>query len=492
MRILIVDDNEAGLQSLSLALSDLGHDPTPESNGEQALVRLGKEFFPLVITDIRMPGLSGLDLLERITAAPEEGAPDVVLITGHGDMETAVAALRKGAYDYLNKPINVRDLAAVVERSAEHQALLMENRKWREEFKSRLDEATEDLRQDLATARDRLLQASGQRPVVAESLAMRRLLNEAEMYHANPAVPVLLEGETGTGKEVLAKQIHFGEDGCDAPFVAINCAAIPAGLFESELFGHEAGAYTGSSRKGARGKLELAEKGTIFLDEIAELPLAVQPKLLRVLEDGSYYRVGGVRKQKLKARVVCAANKSLEQLVEAGRFRLDLFHRLKVGHMLIPPLRERLEDIEALAFSFLLREAGRKKKRFTGLHPQTVELLQSREWPGNVRELENVVERAVLTCDGLGLLPEHLAFLSQEPVPAADRASSTVSPTALSVSPAAFSPLDIVLPEDGLNLEQFNAILVEKALEKFQGNKSKAAQYLGISRYALLRRLNKS
>ncbi|UZP67099.1 sigma-54 dependent transcriptional regulator [Desulfovibrio mangrovi] len=482
MRILIVDDNTTSLQSLRIVLSDLGHEPTPFTDPLLALEEARKNHYPLIITDIRMPRMDGISLLKALKNAPETESCDVVLITGHGDMETAVGALRHGAYDYLNKPINARELAAVVERCAEHQALLNENRDLRQHLDNRVNEVAGTLRRDLDEARTLLREVSGIGTVVSESPATERVMNDARMFHRDPSVPVLIEGETGTGKEIIARLIHFGESGCENPFVAINCAAIPHELFESELFGHEAGAYTGSRAGGSPGKLELAASGTLFLDEIAEMPLTLQPKLLRVLEDRTYYRVGGIRKRDFKARVVCAANLDLAELVEKGLFRRDLYHRLKVGHLFIPPLRERKEDIPALAALFLKRQAERKRKQFIGITPEAMDILLNHPWRGNVRELENAIERAVLVHDGQMLLPEHISFLN----PGRDMLSGTES---LGTIPLDIESLE--LPEAPIDLEALTTAIIQKALDRFEGNKSKTAAYLGISRYALHRRLQK-
>jgi len=480
MRILLVDDNKDSLQSLDIVLSDLGHEPLALDNAVEALARAQREFFPLVITDIRMPGMDGLELLGRLKSEPYGKDADVVILTGHGDMDTAIEALRKGAYDFLNKPINARELAAVVERSAERQSLLAENHEFKTRFDTKVQEATQDLRANLDQTQRRLREVCGVGAIVAASPAMQRLVAEAQLYHRNPEVAVLIEGETGTGKEILARLIHYGNAMLTTPFEPINCAAIPTELFESELFGHEAGAYTGSTRRGRSGKIELAANGTLFLDEIAEIPLGSQPKLLRVLEDRTFYRVGGIKRHEFKARLISAANSDLAGLVAAGRFRRDLFHRIKVGYLVIPPLRARAEDLEPLALNFLVREASRKKKRFRSLHPASLALLQRHPWPGNVRELENVIERAVLTAEGPELLPEHLVFLS-------DGLSGDFGRND-ALAPG-FDPSDIVLPEAGLNLDTLSQRIIHLAVEKFGGNKTKAASYLGLSRYALHRRL---
>ena len=503
MRILVVDDNNNSLQSLCLVLRDLGHDPVGMHDPRKALSAAKREFYPLIITDIRMPGMDGLTLLSSIKADPGAKNSDVVLITGHGDMTTAVEALRKGAYDYLNKPINARELSAVVDRSAEHQALLIENYELKNNLEKEVSRVAGDLKRDLESVRHRLREVEGIGLVVAESPAMQTIMHEARILHAEPSVPVLIEGETGTGKEIVARYIHYGDESVNLPFMAINCAAIPHELFESELFGHEAGAFTGSRAAGAPGKLEEAGNGTLFLDEVAEMPLSLQPKLLRVLQERSFYRVGGVKKRTFSARIVCAGNRNMAEMVERGAFRRDLYHRLRVGYINIPPLRERKEDIQPLAEHFLGREAAKKKKLFIGIAPAALAALSQYSWPGNIREMENTIERAVLMHDGELLSLSHIQFQEQSldagtrspwAVPHAARETGAPAETAHTVPPTrdAGSPQDaaeFVLPEDGLNLEEHIDALLHAALKRFKGNKSKTADYLGISRFALHRRL---
>jgi DNA-binding NtrC family response regulator len=435
-----------------------------------------------------MPGMDGLSLLSAIKADTPTLRSDVVLITGHGDMATAVDALRKGAYDYLNKPINARELSAVVDRCAERQALLKENSLLRNNMEEIVSRVAEDMRRDLDKARRRLREIEGIGIVIAESPAMRRLMHESLILHSDPTVPVLIEGETGTGKEIFARYIHYGDGGVETPFMAINCAAIPHELFESELFGHEPGAFTGSRADGAPGKLEQAGKGTLFLDEVVEMPLTLQPKLLRVLEERSFYRVGGIKKREFSARIVCAGNRSMADMVEKGTFRRDLYHRLQVGHLFIPPLRVRLEDIRPLAEHFLQREALRKKRNFAGIDSLAMETLEHYPWPGNVRELENTLERAVLMNDGTLLLPSHIQFLFQR------RSDASVTQTPAETTPPCARNLDIAadqieLPQAPMNLDSHIDAVIMAAMKRFDGNKSKTADYLGISRFALHRRL---
>ncbi|SBW00067.1 Two component, sigma54 specific, transcriptional regulator, Fis family [uncultured delta proteobacterium] len=487
MRIMVVDDNDQSLQSLSLVLGDLGHDVRAFSDPLEAFEVATHAFYPLIITDIRMPGMDGLAMLTRLKENELAKDSDIVLITGHGDMQTAIDALRRGAYDYLNKPINARELAVVVDRCAEHQALRLENLELKTRMDEKVAEATRDVVKSLEDVKVRLRQVTGIGEIVADSPAMRRLVEEALIIHANPSVPVLIEGETGTGKEVIAKLVHHGETVSPEPFIAINCAAIPHELFESELFGHEPGAFTGSRAGGAPGKLEAAGSGTVFLDEVAELPLTLQPKLLRVLEERTFYRLGGVKKRTFSARVICAANRDLSGMVEKGLFRRDLYHRLRVGHLRIIPLRERGDDLVTLAEMVLARETERKKKRFRGISAEAMHLLRTYSWPGNVREMENTLERAVLMHDGEYLLPEHLHFVSAEEE---FRPAAGVAPAA-DVDWISFGSNGwLQLPDAPFSLDSLTDTIVRQALSRFDGNKSKAASFLGVSRYALLRRIN--
>lgn len=487
MRIIVVDDNMNSLQSMCLVLSDLGHEPVGIQDPIVALEMSQKESFPLIISDIRMPGMDGLTLLTELKSHPVSKDSDVVMVTGHGDMNTVLEALRKGAYDYLSKPINARELSAVVTRSAERQTLLRENKNLKENLEENVTRIAGDIKMDLENAKERLRELEGIGKIVAESSTMQELLRDALILHSDPTVSVLIEGETGTGKEIFARYIHFGDEGSSSPYLAINCSAIPHELFESELFGHESGSFTGSRAEGAIGKLEQAGTGTLFLDEVAEMPLSLQPKLLRVLEERTFYRVGGTKKREFNARVVCAGNRNMRAMVESGAFRRDLYHRLRVGHIVIPPLRERKDDIVALAEYFLRRESARKKKHFCGIDATTMSILQAFPWPGNVRELENTIERAVLMHDGEVLLPSHINFLAKESIHNSPDSSCMVNASQVPV--ASVNPKSISLPDTSFSLVDYEKAILQAALNKFNGNKSKAAEFLGISRFALHRRL---
>jgi transcriptional regulator with PAS, ATPase and Fis domain len=308
---------------------------------------------------------------------------------------------------------------------------------------------------------------------------MRRIREMAEKLHQDRSLPVLIEGETGTGKEVVARMVHYGKGDVTTPFISINCTAIPATLFETELFGYEEGAFTDARKKGSIGKFELAQGGTIFLDEIGDLPLEIQPKLLRVLEERAFYRVGGLKKIKLDIRVICATNQNLLQKVREGQFREDLFYRLNVGYIQIPPLRERKEAIAPMAQMFLLQYAEKKNRRFRFLHKDAVPLLENYPWPGNIRELQNTIERVVLLYDDIEVRPDYIRFLTGD---------DNVFP-GMQAETSLLEPGNIKLPPDKLDLKVLEEEIVKKTLLKFNGNKTKTAEYLGLTRSALRSKL---
>jgi DNA-binding NtrC family response regulator len=483
MKILIVDDEAISLSSLGDMIAMLGYEPVMCADAGTALKHCAEAYFPVIITDVCMPGIDGLEFLDRVKKTSVTSSSDVIIITGYGEIETAVKALRLGAYDFLKKPLDARELAAVVERSVEHQALLLENRELSQHSDRRIKEATDDLQRDLEDAREKLRKVTGVGNIVTSSPCMKQIIADARLYHDNTDVPVLIEGETGTGKEIVARLIHYGEDGYKAPFVDINCSAISENLFESELFGYEPGAFTGSDRKGSKGKLEVAGKGSVFLDEIGDLPLHIQPKLLRVLESRTFYRVGGIRKIPLEARIICATNCNLEKMVEEGTFRRDLYHRLKIGYFTILPLRQRKEDIVPLAQLFLEEEAKAKKKRFKCVSRAALDLLKSYAWRGNVRELKNVIERAVLVNDDTELRTEHLDFLEAKPAGAAGWSRSA----------SLFDLADVALPEEPFDLDVFlddlKRQIVTKAVDRYGSNKTQAAKFLNWDRNKIYRLL---
>lgn len=481
MKILLVEDDYDSRVQMGKFLRDLGHNVVECCNSYDARNALAQEIH-MVLTDIKMPGTSGIDLLRKIKSSPSGQDIDVVLFTGHGNMESAIEALRAGAYDYLLKPINVKELAAIVERVSEHQALRRENKILTERFEDQVKAATEETRRELFKLKKAYAHSMGLGGIGIFSDVMENIFRQADKFHTDRSIPVLIQGETGTGKEVVARYIHFGNLDVTTPFVDINCAALNPTLFESELFGYEAGAFTGGLPGGQKGKLDIASGGTLFLDEITELPTDTQAKLLRVIQEKEFYRVGGLKKIKTDVRIICATNVDIQERVEQGSFRKDLYYRLNVGRIIIPPLRERAREILPLAGMFLNEFSRKRGKRFGRVGDSAAALMLSYKWPGNVRELRNAMEWVALMHDDVELKAPHLGILQQAGI------STQLSEKkhTLVLEPENFS-----LPAGGLDLEgYFNKILCQ-ALEMYNGNKTRAARYLGISRRSLQCRLER-
>ena len=444
-RILIVEDEEKLRRVLSLHLESLGHEVASTASAEEAL-RLAPQF-QLVLTDLRLPGMNGLELLEAIQR--QNARLPVIVMTAYSSVETAVEAMKKGAADFLPKPFSLDHLATVVRKALEVQRLREENARLREELGQRY----------------RIENIIGTGPKMQEILA-------AVMRVAPTRTTVLLCGESGVGKDLIARAIHYHSPRAAQPFVKINCTTIPENLMESELFGYEKGAFTGAVTS-RPGKFEQADKGTVFLDEIGDVPPAVQVKLLRVLQDREFERLGSNRTRQIDVRVIAATNADLRRALEEGNFREDLYYRLNVFPITIPPLRERREDIPLLAERFLRKFAAETGSRVEEISPEAMQKLVEYHWPGNVRELENVIERSLLYADGKVLLPEHIR-LDYAP----RRLNNGQAPAA-----------DGFLPE-GMTLEQYEQHLIREALRRAGGNKSQAARLLGLTRNALRYRLS--
>ena len=444
-RILIVEDEEKVRRVLSLHLESLGHEVASTASAEEAL-RLAPQF-QLVLTDLRLPGMDGLELLEAIQR--QNARLPVIVMTAYSSVETAVEAMKKGAADFLPKPFSLDHLATVVRKALEVQRLREENARLREELGQRY----------------RIENIIGTGPKMQEILA-------AVMRVAPTRTTVLLCGESGVGKDLIARAIHYHSPRAAQPFVKINCTTIPENLMESELFGYEKGAFTGAVTS-RPGKFEQADKGTVFLDEIGDVPPAVQVKLLRVLQDREFERLGSNRTRQIDVRVIAATNADLRRALEEGNFREDLYYRLNVFPITIPPLRERREDIPLLAERFLRKFAAETGSRVEEISPEAMQKLVEYHWPGNVRELENVIERSLLYADGKVLLPEHIR-LDYAP----RRLNNGQAPAA-----------DGFLPE-GMTLEQYEQHLIREALRRAGGNKSQAARLLGLTRNALRYRLS--
>lgn len=373
-QILVVDDDDANRVTLERILKRAGYDVVHASSGRAAmeLLRDGP-LNDLVLTDLKMPGMSGIDLLKA--AKMVDPYIEVVVMTAYGTVETAVEAMKEGAYDFVAKPLKRLELLTVIEKALEKRSLMVENKR---------------LRQQLAEV--------GEGDIIGTSQEMRNLLDEVEQVAPSDAT-VLLSGESGTGKGKLARTIHRLSARAARNLITVNCAAIPETLLESELFGYEKGAFTGATGR-KEGRFDLARGGTLFLDEITEMKPAIQVRLLRVLQDGEYERVGGTTTLQSDVRVIAATNRDIEAEVKAGRFREDLYYRLNVVPIRVPRLKERSDDIPLLAQHFLVRFMKKNRKELAGITPEAIEALTAWPWPGNVRELENAIERAVVLCRG--------------------------------------------------------------------------------------------
>jgi DNA-binding NtrC family response regulator len=442
-RILIVDDEPNIRQGLAEALQDQGYEIEQAASGEAALELLQMKPFDLVLVDLVMEEMDGIEVLREINRQWPQ--TEVVIITAHGTIETAVKALKEGAYDYLTKPINVKRFRSYVHNILRAQELQEENRLLREQLRTEQEYSQ----------------------IIGRSEKLLTILEMIEQL-APTDVNILIEGESGTGKELVAHAIHQKSGRGQKPFVSVNCGALPKELIGSELFGHEKGAFTGASQR-KQGRFELADRGTLFLDEIAEMDLEAQVTLLRILEGGRFRRVGGTREVKVDVRVIAATNKSLKKQVREGRFREDLFYRLNVVRMSLPPLRERREDIKPLAQHFLDTFSTKYHKSNLKFASELNERLTHYQWPGNIRELKNCIERAVILAReqliGLDLLPERLQLESD----LATKAEVSV----------------------GLSLAEMEREMIRQTLEHTGGHRKRTAEILGISERDLYYKLKK-
>ncbi len=455
-KILVVDDEKMIRWSLGEALRGWGYHPLEADTASAALELFESEQPAAILLDINLPDRSGLDVLRQIRNRQSDAV--VIMITANVLVDETIAALRGGAYDFIGKPINLEELQVAIRNGIEAGRLRKEVNLFRRE---RAQEFSFD-------------QIVGESPAMREMLALARKVAESEVSS------VLLQGESGTGKDLVAKAIHYHSSRAERPFVAINCAALPGTLIESELFGYEKGAFTDAKAR-KEGLFEQAEGGTLFLDEIGELELSLQAKLLRGLEEGSFRRVGGLKDLPLDVRVIAASNRDLKTEGEAGRFRADLFYRLSVIQIDIPPLRERGDDVRVLAEHYMSSFRNRLRKNINSITPAALAAFRNYEWPGNVRELRNVIERAMILEDDDEITAKYLPRgLAGESFSASEFRSD-----------GSRKREGFRLPSQGLSLEDVEMSLVRQALEQSGGNQTRAAELLGISRDQLRYRMKK-
>lgn len=468
MKILVVDDENRSRSHIAQFLRKLGHHVVEAGDGTEALELIDKQDFNMLLTDNRMPRMSGLELLQELSCLPAARRVDKVLFTAYADMDNSIAAIRAGAFDYLLKPLDIDELVKTTERVARHQAEI------REKF----------IKQEVPAETAARIEGNpdsanpGFSKVGIFSRSMEQLFSLALKLHHNRSIPVLIEGETGTGKELIARYIHYGEDNKNLPFIALNCAAMSSNIFESELFGYEAGTFSGGLPDGKKGKLDMAQGGTLFLDEISELPLDLQAKLLRVLQEKEFYRVGGLKLIKTDVRIICASNQVLQNMVKRGSFREDLYYRLNMGYVYLPPLRKQPETIIPLATMFMMELSEHANRRFNKIDPRVARIMEAYHWPGNVRELRNIIEWIVLMNDDTTIQPQHLDTLRLK-----------LLETGQEGSDKPILPDDFFMPPESMHLDKLSNDIILKALKMHNGNKTATARYLGISRSTLYYRL---
>lgn len=466
-RILIVDDDKLVRWTLTQKCTEFGYFSLEASSGEEALRMLQTDPVDAILLDVHLPDLSGIEVLEKLKQAGETRS--VIMMTADPQLDDVKAALRLGAYDFVSKPINFDELSITLQNA--------------------LDAG--ELRTEVETLRDEVRRRAGYHDVVGVSRKITELMKFVYKVAASEATTILVQGESGTGKDLVAKAIHYRSKRAERPFVAINCSAIPETLMEAELFGHEKGAFT-DAKAMKKGLFEVADGGTLFLDEIGELSPLLQAKLLRVLEDQVIRRVGGVRDIQVEVRVIAASNRDLEREVREGRFRQDLYYRLAIISIFLPTLRERKEDILPLVDFFLAHYNRKFRKSIQGVSEDTRRLLLNYDWPGNVRELKNALERAMILEEGSLLKPDDLPFsvASGRSGPVLTDKSGA-APVESQPAPGKRRLPPLSIPEGGTSLEDVEHALVGLALQQSHGNQIKAAKLLNISRDALRYKMKK-
>ena len=440
--ILLVDDDQAHRTMLKVNLAAEGYAVNELTDGDEVLPYLKDHEADLILLDMKMTRMDGLITLSVLLQAGFD--IPVIVLTAFSSVESAVEAMKKGAYDYISKPVDIEELKILIERALSFRALSEENKLLKTRIKEEFSFAN----------------------IIGKSPAMQRMFSTLTMVAPTDAT-VLIAGESGTGKELIANALHQHSQRRDRPFVKLNCAALHENLLESELFGHEAGAFTGASGR-RKGRFELANKGTLFLDEIGDMSLQTQAKILRVIQEGEFERLGGSETIKVDVRLLAATHKNLEEMIEEGTFRQDLYFRLSVVPVALPPLSERATDIPELANYFLSRFAEKNRKDIKDFHPEALNLLMQYEWPGNIRELENTIERAVILCLAEQITPQDLPpHLLSDEVRELQESNS----------------------QDGFTLRDMEREVIRSTLEKTGHNKSQAAKQLGVARQTLLNKI---
>jgi two-component system, NtrC family, response regulator AtoC len=464
-KILIVDDEKLVRWSLRQKCEEWGYQTVEAENGQAALKVAHNESPDLVLLDVRLPDLGGLEVLQQLKQNGDARA--VIMITADPQLDDVRAALKLGAYDFIGKPVDFDELAVTTKNALE----------------------TTKLKTEVEELRGQVRERAGYREVVAVSKKMIELMGFVRKVASSEATTILIQGESGTGKDLIAKAIHYESSRHEKPFVAINCSAIPETLMEAELFGHERGAFT-DAKTMKKGLFEVADGGTLFLDEIGELSPLLQAKLLRVLEDQMIRRIGGTKDMQVDVRVIAASNRDLEKAVREGQFRQDLYYRLAIISIFLPPLRERKEDIQPMVEFFIERYNRRFKKSIRGLTEESRRLLLSHDWPGNVRELKNAIERAMILEDAESLRPAYLPFSVGHAQAGMTAFEAVAGETGAQLANGRSLPR-LSIPEGGTSLEEVERALVEMAMRQANNNQTHAARLLDISRDALRYKLKK-
>src|SRR5271157_4284873 len=468
-KILIVDDERLVRWSLRQKCGEWGYRVIEADAGEPALKLAQRESPDLVLLDVRMPDLTGIEVLDQLKKNGDARA--VIMITADPQLDDVKAALKLGAYDFVGKPVDFDKLQITIKNALEASRL----------------------RSEVQSLRGQVRRRAGYHEIVSTSPKMAELMSFVRKVAASEATTILVQGESGTGKDLIAKAIHYESVRQEKPFVAINCSAIPETLMEAELFGHEKGAFT-DAKQMKKGLFEIADGGTLFLDEIGELSPLLQAKLLRVLEDQVIRRVGGIRDMQVNVRVIAASNRDLERAVRESTFRQDLYYRLAIISIFLPPLRERKEDVMPLVDYFIGRYNRKFRKNVKGITDETRKLMLKYDWPGNVRELKNAVERAMILEEAEDLSPEYLPFAvarQQSPFTAFELSSGNNGGAAGKQLPDGRSLPQLHIPEGGTSLEEVERELVDIAMAQANGNQTHAARLLDISRDALRYKLKK-